>query len=507
MDTLGEIATLGAARFGPRIALLEAAGGLTLSYEQLEQQSCALSNELQRQGLIRGAVVGLCLEKTAATVTAIFAILRAEAAYVPVDPSSSAHRNASIFESSQPWAILLESDRIEVLYAALPCQVRHLELEISGFSLLLCQWDRCEAPAYAPDLAMILYTSGSTGKPKGVQLSHGNARTFIDWCQETFDVGEDDVCSSIAPFYFDLSIFDLYVSLSAGATVLLLDQRTCQNPRLVARHFQEHRVSTCYATPTMLKLLLFHGQLDKLDHSSLRIVLFAGEIFPIRPLRQLMASWNSARFYNLYGPTETNVVTYFSLPMQIEEGREKPFPIGAPCNYARCAILIGGQPTSLSPGLSGELLVSGPSVTAGYLDDEAKNRAAFIQYECVNYYRTGDLVSITAEGDLVFQQRLDRMVKRRGYRIELDEIEIALSHLERVLDAAVCSRREGDEVFIDAYLVQDPAQDAAPPSVLKRHCLQYLPAYFLPDRYINLAELPRTGSGKTDYNRLAGHEP
>jgi acyl-coenzyme A synthetase/AMP-(fatty) acid ligase len=273
----------------------------------------------------------------------------------------------------------------------------------------------------------------------------------------------------------------------------------------VARHFQNYAVSICYATPTILKLLLVHGHLHKADHRALRLVLFAGEVFPIKPLAQLMTHWSSAVFYNLYGPTETNVVTFFSVPGQIEPERTEPFPIGMPCDHTLCAILVHNQIREITPGLAGELLVSGPSVTAGYLGDEDKTRRAFLMDNGTAYYRTGDIVNVNQEGELQFQQRIDRMVKRRGYRIELDEIETALNRLESVLDVAVCCRLQGDDLVIDAFLVQDPVRETTTPSQLKRHCLNYMPSYFLPDRYIFIVELPRTSSGKIDYGQLERH--
>jgi amino acid adenylation domain-containing protein len=484
---------------------VEAQGGAVLSYEQLDQCSRILCLRLQQEGLSGGVTVGLFLKKSLASVVAIFAILRSGSAYVPVDPGSSVRRNAKIFASSRTRAILADKEQGAELVEALTCKVTRLELVETELSLLLCDWDCDSIPDYVADLAMVLYTSGSTGMPKGVQISHANALTFIRWSQETFDLQPGDVCSSIAPFHFDLSLFDLYVSLIAGATILLLDQQTCQNPRLVARHFQNYAVSICYATPTILKLLLIHGHLHKADHRALRLVLFAGEVFPIKPLAQLMTHWSSAVFYNLYGPTETNVVTFFSVPGQIEPERTEPFPIGMPCDHTLCAILVHNQIREITPGLAGELLVSGPSVTAGYLGDEDKTRRAFLMDNGTAYYRTGDIVNVNQEGELQFQQRIDRMVKRRGYRIELDEIETALNRLESVLDVAVCCRLQGDDLVIDAFLVQDPVRETTTPSQLKRHCLNYMPSYFLPDRYIFIVELPRTSSGKIDYGQLERH--
>ena len=181
------------------------------------------------------------------------------------------------------------------------------------------------------DLAYVLYTSGSTGKPKGVMLSHANAFTFLDWCDETLGPRPDDRFSSHAPFHFDLSVFDLFVSCRHAATLVLIGESLGKDPARLGAFLAERRISVWYSAPSILALMTEYGGLDRAGAVAPRVVLFAGEVFPIAPLRRLRALWPASEFWNLYGPTETNVCTAYRVPDTIPDDRTTPFPIGTAC--------------------------------------------------------------------------------------------------------------------------------------------------------------------------------
>jgi amino acid adenylation domain-containing protein len=353
-------------------------------------------------------------------------------------------------------------------------------------------------------LAYILYTSGTTGIPKGVMLSHENALSFVDWCSSVFHPTPEDRFSSHAPFHFDLSVLDLYVPLKHGASVHLIDDQVGKNPKELGKFIARRQLTIWYSTPSILHLLASHGDLNSGDFSKLRLVLFAGEVFPVKHLRQLTKQWPRPQYYNLYGPTETNVCTYALVPSQIPEERTEPYPIGWPCAHCQAMVLnADGEPVAC--GDEGVLYIAGKSVFQGYWKRANETNVAFRRRDGQLWYSTGDVVREDPEHGFIYVGRRDRMVKRRGYRIELDDIECALYLHERVREAAtVAAVTGGGDVKIVACLVSgsEPGPDIVQ---MKMFCASKLPTYMTPDAFIHLDRLPRTSTNKVDYQSLRRH--
>jgi amino acid adenylation domain-containing protein len=352
-----------------------------------------------------------------------------------------------------------------------------------------------------PDLAYILYTSGSTGRPKGVMHSHATARAFIDWCSGEFSPLPSDRFSSHAPFHFDLSILDIYVPIKHGGSVVLIDSETGKNPGQLAEMISDLAITAWYSTPSILRMLLEHGNLAQRDYSALRILNFAGEVFPIKHLRALMSAWPHPAYYNLYGPTETNVCTYYKLPPDLPADDDYALPIGVRCSGDETRIIEPDE-REVEPGGEGELIVAGGSVMLGYWNLPERSADAFVSHDNKRWYKTGDIVKETETGDLVFLGRRDRMVKRRGYRVELGEIEAALHRHPSIPEAAVVSRQNADGE-VEIYAFHAWAETAAPSLIkLKQFCSQHLPLYMMPDRFRAVDALPKTSTDKVDYQRL-----
>jgi acyl-CoA synthetase (AMP-forming)/AMP-acid ligase II len=232
-------------------------------------------------------------------------------------------------------------------------------------------------------------------------------------------------------------------------------------------------------------MLIEFGKISDFDHTSLRFVLFSGEVFPIKHFRALMDLWPHAAYYNLYGPTETNVCTYYKLPQHLDEGAET-LPIGRACSGDDTRVVLPDD-TEAPAGSEGELVVAGGSVMLGYWNLPENNARAFLVSDGRPWYRTGD-----------------RMVKRRGYRVELGEIEAALYRHPAIPEAAViATSNEAGEILVHAFIAWT---DATPASTiaLKRFCSQNLPIYMVPDRFSVLPALPKTSTDKIDYQRLKG---
>lgn len=499
----------------PDAIALRECGGSSISYRDLEELSSRLCRYLQGLGIGRGDRVGFCLGKSIDAVAAIFGILKAGAAYVPVDPASPPARSAQIFADC--------AIRLLILDASLPATPRsELSRLLGDFHLLALNGTggggflaAAIASAQFPcnallpvevqpdDLAYILYTSGSTGRPKGVMLTHRNATSFVHWCSEVFFPSSADCFSSHAPLHFDLSILDLYVSIKHAATLILIDETTAKSPGLLTALVARERITIWYSTPSVLTLWLSYGKMEQHDLGSLRLVLFAGEVFPIKHLRALKEKLSHPIFYNLYGPTETNVCTYFEIPEVIPEDRTAAFPIGKTCRHLMTRV-VDGDGALVSAGEEGELCVHGPAVTSGYWNRPEQTASSYlVDAAHRNWYKTGDIVVELPEGDYQFQGRRDRMIKRRGHRVELGEIEACLVRHPAIQEVAVVVRgatEEGGGVV--AVLV---ASEGARPSLiqLKKFCSENLPASMIPDHFEFRQSLPKTSTDKIDYQDLS----
>jgi amino acid adenylation domain-containing protein len=360
------------------------------------------------------------------------------------------------------------------------------------------------APSAAADpsrLAYILYTSGSTGRPKGVMLSHGNATCFIDWCSDVFQPNEHDRFSSHAPFHFDLSILDVYLSLKHGATLVLVEEQLGKEPTRLARWVAEKKITVWYSAPSILSLLAQFGKLEQRDYSPLRLVLFAGEVFPIKYLKLLKSLWLHPRYFNLYGPTETNVCTFYEVPRLLPESQAEPVPIGKACHPYCEPLVVNEAGAEVARGGEGELCIAGPSVMQGYWNLPENTAKAFLPERDTRWHRTGDIVVELPDGNYKFLGRRDRMIKKRGYRIELGEIEVALYRHPAIKEAAVLAFPDIDGVPVKAFT---STRDGSKLSIieLKKFCSENLPLYMVPDGFCFLESLPKTSTDKIDYQKL-----
>lgn len=462
--------------------------GSSLSYLQLEEASASLQSVLQSHQLGAGCRIGILSPKNTGYVTAIFAILKCGAAYVPLDAGAPMNRLVTICNDCQMQAILVDHSLTEAL-AQGSRNIQLIPLE-GSLSLLLFKDVK---PKHSEDLAYLIYTSGSTGMPKGVMHTHASALAFINWSIGTFKTGPADRVASHAPFHFDLSIFDLFVTLATGGTLVLIDEKTAANSLMLAEALAQKRISILYATPSTLSYLHLYGKMHKHHYNALRLVLFAGEVFPIERLKALKAALpENTAYYNLYGPTETNVCTYFKVPHEISDSQLKPFPVGRPCEFAQARIE------------QGELWIAGSSLMAGYWNDAQKTSSSFEKdSKGLAWYKTGDLVETDEQGLLLYSGRKDRMVKRKGYRIELGEIEHALLRHPAIAEAAVTARREdndGDTV-ITAHLAPEGHQPLTV-IALTAWCREALPGYMVPDHFVLHERLPQTSTNKIDYKAL-----
>jgi len=489
----------------------------TITYRDLAKLSDQLRDRLHHLGVRRGDRVGIYMRKSIDAVAAIFGILKTGAAYVPIDPNAPVSRGAYILSNCSVKVAIMEK-RFEEKFRAETAQYGKnpelILLEGTGGGIFLRKALEREqeinpAPAVATvmtspdDLAYILYTSGSTGLPKGVMLSHLNATSFVHWCSDTFAPNEDDRFSSHAPFHFDLSILDIYLAIKHGGTLVLISEETGKSPAQLAPLIAEKKISVWYSTPSILSFLMQYGKLEKYDYSPLRIVFFAGEVFPVKHLRALKNLLPKPRYFNLYGPTETNVCTWHEIPAVIPEDRNTPYPIGKSCSHVQCKV-VDEQGHEVPFGQEGELVVTGDGVMQGYWNLPERTANSFIEDQTGwRWYKTGDIVNEHVDDGYIYVSRRDRMIKKRGYRVELGEIEAGLYKHPAIKEAAVISLSdEANGVRVKAFL--SCKEDGQRPSLieLKGFCAEHLPSYMAPDLFAILETLPKTSTDKIDYQRL-----
>jgi len=457
-----------------------------MTYGELDREADALAFALAEQGVRAGDRVAVWLPKSVRAIAIMQATLRLGAAYVPIDPLGPVARTVRVVHDCDP--------RVVVTTAEWATRLRE-----HGVTTAMPYPEGREPVPPVPDpggdpddLAYILYTSGSTGTPKGVCLSHRNALAFVDWAVAEIGARPSDRFANHAPLHFDLSVLDVYAAFRVGASVHLIPGEMSFAPSLLVSYLLQNQITVWYSVPSVLILMARDGGLLEVPPAdfSLRVLLYAGEPFPIKHLRSLR-DHVPVRILNLYGPTETNVCAWYEVT-SIPADQVRSVPIGKACSGDRIWA-VDDDGSIAAPGEEGELVVDGPTVMLGYWGRPRRNGEP---------YRTGDRVILLDSGDYQYLGRRDGMVKVRGYRVEIGEIEAALQAHPGIVDAAVLLSGADISAKIVAFIV--PA-DGRPPDLLelKRHCAASLPRHMIIDAVRNVSDLPRTGNGKLDRGALA----
>jgi len=484
--------------------------GNRLTYAELDRASRLVASYLMRRGVGPGQRVGFYFHKCFEALACLFGVIRTGATYVPFDLQVPASRIELICRQCGIRGILA---------GALPVGVGGLDWAVvaepadavlpGGEVVSLSEAMNAGAPAAgavpppADGIANILHTSGSTGQPKGVMITTQSLMHFSKWGVETFGITPDDRVANHAPYSFDLSTFDVFAAVRAGATMCPFPDAARGHPYRTARFMAAEGITLWYSVPWCLVLMVLRGSLPDHDLSSLRHVLFAGEVMPPEHLRDLMGHVPHPAYWNLYGPTETNVCAFHRVrPADLDN--PEGIPIGRPITDTR-AWVVDAQNAPVPPGTSGELMVAGPTVFAGYYGDdgESAKRLADAPDGAGRACKTGDRVVDRGDGVLIFQGRFDRMVKSRGYRIELGEIEAVAADHPTVTEAAVVSVRHLLRgTSLTGFVAVEDGKELAPRE-LSAHCRKHLPNYMVPNRWQFLDRLPRNPNGKVDLARLA----
>lgn len=496
-------------------------GKQSFTYREIDQEAQAYCSHFIEQNChkLAGAAkseakpVGILSRVRKEAITLMIGALRAGVVYVPLNTLAPAKWLGSVIERAG----------IEVLFYDSEFEATALALRDFGIKKLVCLDDKMPNKAdgkilssreilaqsfshstcqntLADDIAYILYTSGSTGSPKGIMITHRNAFTFIDWMQREFKLTEKDRVFNRAPLQFDLSVFDIFSTFAAGATLLIAPLDSSKEPTAVLNFMREEKASIIYTVPSTYIGWLSKGDLER-GLPDLRLLLYAGEPFPLPYLRKLAQALPHTQISNIYGPTETNIVTYYHLygPQDIKPDWDS-VPIGKVVHDTE-AFIVDEDLKPVAPGQIGEILIRGGTVFAGYFNDPERTRERLIQSPFHNYptlcCRTGDLGRFLEDGNIVYHGRADSMVKTRGYRVEIGEVEAAISSIDGVDEIAVIAiPHEKYSNTLHAFIVS--SQNTLSKEMLEEELKEKLPSYMLPAEYILRRELPKTSTGKID---------
>ncbi|MBV9109091.1 MAG: amino acid adenylation domain-containing protein, partial [Gemmatimonadetes bacterium] len=483
-----------AARTPDAVAVVFADEALT--YVELDRRANRLANHLVRLGAGPEARVGICLERSAEMVVAMLAVLKAGAAYLPLDPSYPAERLAYMLEDSGAPLLVTEM----ALRGLVPAGAIRVVSVDEDAEAIAASGD--EAPATVlsvANAAYVIYTSGSTGRPKGVQVTHANAVAFLAAMDERVGGPVPGTWLAVTRISFDIHVLELLWTLARGFKVVVQPEpERARDGESVAEQIRRHGVTHLQCTPSLAAMLTAEAGVEAL--AGVERILLGGEALPAELAAQITAVRPDG-LVNLYGPTETTV---WSATHAVSSG-ENPVAIGRPIANTRIHV-VDAALARVPAGVPGELLIGGAGVTRGYLGRPSLTAERFVPDPFsatpgARLYRTGDRARWTAAGELEYLGRLDFQVKVRGFRIELGEIEAALRIHPSVRDAAVLAREDAGESRIVAYLLARDG-DAADAAALKENLKARLPEYMVPAAFVALDAFPLTPNGKLDRRAL-----
>ncbi|WP_162183659.1 amino acid adenylation domain-containing protein [Wocania ichthyoenteri] len=488
----------------------------SITYSDLDIKTNQLASHLLSLDVKKGDRVGVLMHRCLETSIAIYGILKSGAAYVPIDP----------FVPNERVKFLINDCGIKHLVTTPKQEKKIKKILIDDFCLFnvvgisknnvvnSVSWEdiyQISLKKYkainilAEDLAYILYTSGSTGTPKGIMHTHYSGLAFAKLVVDLYDFKPTDKVVNIAPLHFDVSLLGYFSAPLSSATTVIVSDAHLKFPTSLAQLMEKEQLTIWYSVPLVLIQLLLKGGIENKDFSSLRWVLFAGEVFVTKQLKALMQLWTNTEFSNIYGPTELNQCTYYNLSEPPKN--DNPIPIGTTWKNTEYKIL-DSKDEEVEHGKEGLLVVRSATMMKGYWNNTPLTESSLYKekiapgFEYI-YYRTGDLVKLNKNNELLFLGRKDRQIKFRGYRIEIDEIENILIKNEAVIEVAVVltesSNNKEKELSATVLLHKDMHISLED---LKTHCKKHLPIYAVPTNILILKTFPRTSSGKIDRKKI-----
>lgn len=453
-------------------------GSMSLSWHELAVMARRIGSGISRR-VEPGSPVPVQMEKSALTLAVMLGALYAGCFYVPINPANPAERMEKILDKLKPSLVVTEQEAVALLREEVDAE----------------RLNRIRADMKESDIQYGIFTSGSTGTPKAITVSHGAVVRFIRHFVEIFGITEEDCIGNQAPFDFDVSVKDICSSILTGARLVLIPKEFFSTPPRLLDYLCEKKVTTLIWAVSALTLVSGLKGLDYRVPEHVRRVMFSGEAMPPKHLRIWQERLPGAEFVNLYGPTEiTCNCTYYPIGRKFDDGEK--IPLGDAFPGRRVFLLDEERREIAAPGVRGEICVAGESLAEGYYQDKAQTEERFIWYPGENgqeerVYLTGDLGYYDSQGQLIFAGRKDFQIKHMGHRIELEEVENAMTAVDGVMKS--CCVFLPEKGRITAFYMGE-----AEPSQIRRQMKEKLPAYMIPSKIRTVPVMPLNKNGKTD---------
>lgn len=473
-----------------------------ISYSEFIKNACIIGSNIAQSGK-RNRPIAVYMEKSVAALCTYFGAVYSGNFYVPIDVEMPYERVQKIFSVLNPEMVVVdkngEAKFSETDYSGVI--KTYEELMNGAMSVQLLKSIRTSMidtdPVYA------LFTSGSTGIPKGVVVGHRSVIDYAYWIRETFQLNENTIMGNQTPFYFSMSVFDIYGTICSGGQLHIIPKKYFTFVAELADFLNVRKVNMIYWVPSALCLVANFKILEKSKLTYLKKILFAGEVMPTKQLNIWRKYIPDALYANLFGPTEiTDIGIFYILNRTFKD--DETIPIGNACTNVDSFILDESGKKILPDDQEtvGELYFRGSFLAHGYYGDWEKTKTAFVQNPLNNLYpeivyKTGDLVKWNSFGEMVYVSRKDFQIKHMGYRIELGEIEAAANTIDGMSRCACIYDAAKDRIIL-IYQTVDELSEA----VVKKMMKKLLPAYMIPNRYLELDEMPLNSNGKIDRNKL-----
>lgn len=471
-----------------------ACGADSLTYRDLDARANRIAHHLLAKGVEPGAFVGIFLDRSLDLVAGILGILKAGAAYVPLDPVVPAERLAFMLSDSGARVVLTSG----ALASRLPEGPSLVRLDTEAEEIRSADATTPPAAAGSDSLAYVIYTSGSTGVPKGTLVTHGNVLRLFRETERWFHFGPEDVWTLFHSPAFDFSVWEIWGALLYGGRLVVVPYGVSRSPRDFHALLRDEGVTILNQTPSAFRQLA-RVAVDHPSRLALRVVVFGGEALNLESLRPWFERFGDERprLVNMYGITETTVHVTYRPIARADLTKAGVSPIGVPIPDLD-VLLLDENLRPVAPGATGEIVVAGGGVARGYLNRPELTAARFLVHEGRRVYRSGDLGRRAADGDLEYLGRMDDQVKIRGFRVELGEVETVLRRHPAVRDAAVLADDgPAGEKRLVAWIVTG-ADSSAADDEIRAHVARSLPDYMLPAVLVRVAALPLTPNGKID---------